>query len=335
LIAEAPNGTSNGSDFKLIRLDQKLPESYNPYFAGWSRSDLASETGVGIHHPRGAPKKISTYINPLVSSDYSSTGQNPDGMYWRVVWSETENGHGVTEGGSSGSPILDYTGKIIGTLTGGAASCSNLSGPDFYGKFSYHWESNGSTADAQLRPYLDPDNTGVQSLEGFGYGSRLQANFIADTTSLSVGGRVDFADMSNGEPESWQWFFSGGSPYQVNSEDPGYVVYDEYGSYDVKLIVRNGNISDTLLRKEYIRVTPNLYPVPADEWLTIDFGRREVEYINVEIYDVHGRMVRKLENSSTQTGIWTISVGDLQSGPYFLRIMTNVQEDQMPVVIIY
>jgi PKD repeat protein len=335
LIAEAPNGTSSGSDFKLILLDQKLPESYNPYFAGWSRSELASETGIGIHHPRGAPKKISTYINPLVSTDYSSTGQNPDGMYWRVVWSETENGHGVTEGGSSGSPILDYTGKIIGTLTGGAASCSNLSGPDFYGKFSYHWESNGPTSDAQLRPYLDPDNTGVQSLEGFGYGSRLQANFIADTTILSVGGRVNFTDMSSGEPESWQWFFSGGSPYQVNSKDPGSVVYDEYGSYDVKLIVRNGNLSDTLLRKEYIRVTPNLYPVPANEWLTIDFGRREVEYINVEIYDVHGRMVRKLENSYTQTGIWTISVGDLHSGPYFLRIMTNIQEDQMPVVVIY
>ena len=146
---------------------------------------------------------------------------------------------------------------------------------------------------------------------------------------------MKFTDMSSGEPESWQWFFSGGIPYQVNSQNPGSVLYDEYGSYDVKLVVSNGNISDTLLRKEYIRVTPNLYPVPADDWLTIDFGGREVEYINVEIYDVHGRMVRKLENSSTQTGIWTIGVGDLHSGPYFLRIMTNVQEDQMPVVIIY
>ena len=141
---------------------------------------------------KGAPKKISTYINPLVSVNYGQSGEDPDGMYWSVVWSETENGHGVTEGGSSGSPIFDNTGKIIGTLTGGAASCSNLSGPDFYGKFSYHWESNGNSADAQLQPYLDPDGTGAQSLEGFGYGSMLVANFSADTTSLSVGGRINF-----------------------------------------------------------------------------------------------------------------------------------------------
>jgi PKD repeat protein len=334
-LAAAPDGTSNGSDFKLIQLDQMVPESYNPYFAGWSRSGMVSQTGVGIHHPKGAPKKISTYINPLVSCDYGQSGENPNGMYWRVVWSETETSHGVTEGGSSGSPIFDNTGKIVGTLTGGAAACSNLSGPDFYGKMSYHWESNGISSDAQLQPFLDPDNTGVQSLEGFGYGSRLIANFSADTTSLSVGGSVLFADKSSGEPESWQWFFPGGDPSKVYSENPGNITYRDYGTYDVKLIVSNGTVSDTLMREKYIKVTPNLYPVPADETLTIDFGRREVEYIHVEIYDVYGSMVRKLENSSTTTGVWTISVGDLHSGPYFLRIMTNVQEDQMPVVVIY
>jgi PKD repeat protein len=334
-LAHAPDGTYNGSDFKLIRLDQKVPESYNPYFAGWNRSGLVSNTGVGIHHPRGAPKKISTYINPLVSSNYGEFAQNPDGMYWRVVWSETESGFGVTEGGSSGSPIFDNTGKIVGTLTGGAASCSNLTEPDFYGKMSYHWSSNGVSADAQLQPFLDPDNTGVSSLEGFGYGSRLVANFSADTTSLSVGGSVMFTDRSSGEPESWQWFFPGGDPYQVNTSTPGNIVYREYGSYDVKLVISNGTITDTLHRKNYIKVTPNLYPVPAEETLTLDFGRREVEFIEVEFYDAQGRMVRKYENYSAITGVWTISVDDLYSGPYFLRIVTNIQEDRMPVVVIY
>ena len=72
----------------------------------------------------------------------------------------------MTEGGSSGSPLYDSLGRIIGTLTGGLASCSNQEDPDYYGKFSYHWTSNGTADTAQLRPWLDPENTGVTSLNG-------------------------------------------------------------------------------------------------------------------------------------------------------------------------
>jgi PKD repeat protein len=333
LLAEAPYGTTLGSDFKLLLLDQDIPETYSPYFSGWSRSEYASPTGVGIHHPKGDIKKISTYISPLASSDYGSGGTNPEGMYWRVVWAETESGHGVTEGGSSGSPIFDNTGKIVGTLTGGGASCQALTEPDYYGKFSWHWDRNGSPGGAQLRPYLDPDNTGANSLGGFGYGSRLLANFEADTTTISIGGRISFDDKSDGEPESWRWAFSGGNPSIVTQQDPGYITYNQYGKYDVRLVVHDGLQSDTLTRKEYIRVTPNLYPNPTDNNLTIDFGGRQVEFIEIEAYDIYGRMAGKYENYSTTTGVWTVSLGNLRSGNYVLRIKTNVQEDKMPVII--
>ncbi len=333
LLAQAPSGTSSGSDFKLLELSQHIPDSYNPYFSGWNREEIASPSGVGIHHPTGDIKKISTYKSVLISTIYGSNSPDPSGYYWKVVWSETENGHGVTEGGSSGSPIYNNTGRIVGTLTGGGASCQDLLSPDFYGKFSVHWSSNGTSAESQLRPYLDPDNTGAQSMNGFGYGNRLIANFEADTTVISIGGQVRFFDSSGGEPESWNWAFSGGDPSRISVQNPPKVTYMDYGMWDVSLIVGDGLIADTLVRRNYIRVTPNLYPNPANEYVTIDFGKRQVNYIEVEVFDVWGRMARKYVNTSTTTGIWTVAIGDLQAGTYVLRITTNIMVDQLPLVV--
>ncbi len=55
---------------------------------------------------------------------------------------------------------------ILGQLTGGDASCSNLTGPDYYGKFSHSWDQIGDTDTTQLKPWLDPDNTGIEILGG-------------------------------------------------------------------------------------------------------------------------------------------------------------------------
>lgn len=160
----ASNNTGElGSDFFLVELTNEIPPTYNPYFIGWNRDGLGSDFGFTIHHPSGDIKKISTYSEPLTSASYS-TGITLG--YWRVSWIETQSGHGVTEGGSSGSPIFDEEGHLIGTLTGGQASCSALTSPDFYGKFSLHWEENGDNSDEQLAPWLDPDNTGQMKLGG-------------------------------------------------------------------------------------------------------------------------------------------------------------------------
>jgi len=333
LLAQAPFGTDAGSDFKLLQLNHKVPEGYNPYFAGWNWDGIFSQTGVGIHHPKGDIKKISTYASSLLSTIYGQTSEDPNGMYWKVVWAETVNGHGVTEGGSSGSPIFDNTGRIVGTLTGGFASCTELIAPDFYGKFSYHWASNGSPGDARLQPYLDPDNTGLQSLDGLSYGNLLTANFSADTTVISIGGQISFIDKSGGEPESWNWTFFGGNPGNYSGQDPVRISYLDYGVFDVSLLVGGGNLSDTLDRKNYIRVTPNLYPNPANESVTMDFGRRQLEFIEVEVFDMRGQLVRSYSTTSISSGIWKIPVGDIRAGTYILRIKTNIMEDRLPLVI--
>ena len=56
LVSEDIN---SGPDFALLELTSSIPDSYNPYYVGWSRSSLPPQEAVGIHHPGGDIKKIS------------------------------------------------------------------------------------------------------------------------------------------------------------------------------------------------------------------------------------------------------------------------------------
>lgn len=161
LRADSDDGGGNsGSDFALMEYTGTIPSSYNPYYNGWNAQTSASSNGVGIHHPAGDRKKISTYTTAL-----TTTGWGINNTHWRVYWAATANGHGVTEGGSSGSPLFDNQGRIIGTLTGGGSYCSQVPNPspDSYGKMSYHWTSNPGD---DLKVWLDPTNTGQLTLAG-------------------------------------------------------------------------------------------------------------------------------------------------------------------------
>ncbi len=156
-------GNITGSDFLLLQLNNTIPSGYNPYWNGWNANNTASSSGVGIHHPAGDPKKISTYTSALTSATYAGTNAN---THWQVVWAGTTNGHGVTEGGSSGSPIFNSSGLIVGHLSGGSSYCNALTAPDLYGKISYDWTQNSNTTGQKLKAWLDPGNTGALTLAG-------------------------------------------------------------------------------------------------------------------------------------------------------------------------
>lgn len=153
---------SSGSDFLLLELNGFVPTAYGAYFAGWSRS--VSTPGVCIHHPAGDLKKISTHIAPPQTTTWP--GSTTSNRHWLVNWMATANGHGTTEGGSSGAPLVNDQGLIYGMLSGGFSSCDDLTGADFFGKFSTAWEDDGTTNDLQLKPWLDPLGLNLTTLPG-------------------------------------------------------------------------------------------------------------------------------------------------------------------------
>ncbi|MDR0680992.1 MAG: T9SS type A sorting domain-containing protein [Dysgonamonadaceae bacterium] len=183
LATTAINGSSDGS---LLKINTPVPEDWEVYYNGWDAREIAAMSGVSIHHPNAYVKKISTFKNPLVSTGnipvkregrpLAITG--PD-AHWEVVWSPTENGHSVTYGGSSGSPIFNQDGLIVGTLTGGGAYCKTPHEVDLYGKFSCHWDKH-SNSQQHFKNYLDPDNTGTLTLGGYNpHGIVLEGKPIA------------------------------------------------------------------------------------------------------------------------------------------------------------
>lgn len=253
-VANGGNSGSTGSDFYLVELSQSVPDTYNPFYNGWDHSGTAPTSGVGIHHPSGDIKKISTYGTTLTTSDWNGSGVN---SHWRVTWDATTNGHGTTEGGSSGSPIFNQDGRIVGDLTGGGSDCSALTSPDYYGKFDWSWDQNGTTDQEKLQPWLDPANT-TQFIDGRNSCSLLTADFTANVTTINVGGTVTFTDASSGPNTitSWSWDFggTGANPLTQNTQGPHNVQYTAAGLYTVALTVGDGTSTDTETKTQYIEV---------------------------------------------------------------------------------
>jgi PKD repeat protein len=256
LKAHGGNGGQSGSDFYLVQLT--TAPTFNPFYNGWDRSTTGSASGVSLHHPDGDIMKISTYTGALSSSDYNGSGVQ---SHWRVVWAATVTNHGVTEPGSSGSPIFNASKRIVGDLTGGASYCTALNSPDYYGKISYSWDQNGTTAAVRLKDWLDPDNTNVMSLDGFycGGGSSLVANFSGNPLAVAVGGTVTFTDLSTGSPTTWAWSanpsagvtYAGGT--SAASQNPQ-MTFANAGLYSITLTASKTGSTDTETKTNYITV---------------------------------------------------------------------------------
>lgn len=161
------NATNSGSDFTLVTLDNLTPllvNQWDLYFAGWDRSDNAPTQSTGIHHPSGDVKKICRDNDAATKNTINFNG-NANAMMWRVAdWDV-----GVTEPGSSGSPLFDQNQRIIGQLCCGAAACSGTDdndAHDHYGRLGISWD--GANSGERLKDWLDPGSTGATTLNGRG-----------------------------------------------------------------------------------------------------------------------------------------------------------------------
>lgn len=143
------SGALELGDYSLLRLTGTLPNGVT--LSGWTSAD--PEVGAeitGIHHPTGDYKRISfgNKAEPIL------TRGRPESKYHTITWRE-----GVTEGGSSGSPIFNREGQIVGMLSGGPkppagqTECDLRPAFDWYGRFSVAYPA--------LQSYLEERTTGT------------------------------------------------------------------------------------------------------------------------------------------------------------------------------
>ena len=238
---------SGGSDGVLLRLNGNIPLEWDFYFNGWDRRNTAATNGVGIHHPSGDVKKISTFTGPVSSTRWNGNGAvGATNAHWSFAFTATVSGHGVTEGGSSGSPMFNQNGLVVGTLTGGNSACDNLNGSNVYGKLWYHWDATNQATGSgvitanRMMDYLDPLSTGMETLNGtYSVNNLPTAHFTASSANIYAIESIEYTDYSVGAT-SWQWTFQGGTPATFTGKTPPPIRYTTAGSFVTTLTINSG-----------------------------------------------------------------------------------------------
>jgi hypothetical protein len=150
--------TNKTGDFTLLQLADAAPSG--SAFLGWSTSEVASANQTPlfrISHPAGSPQAYSTH-----EVDASA----PTCRSWpRGSWIYSRDTFGATEGGSSGSPVVNAGGQVVGQLTGGCGfnvndTCDEVNNATVDGAFATYYDQVAQWLDPDTTPCTDADNDG-------------------------------------------------------------------------------------------------------------------------------------------------------------------------------
>jgi hypothetical protein len=161
------------SDYLLLKLNTSLAtlKRYGAVYAGWDNSysgGVYSHGTVYIGHPKGDVKKIAHDAHQPLSCDwYGNLGKTED--FLRVSWD-----YGITEEGSSGSPLFNKLHQVIGHLSHGDSDCNNPGEYDYFGFFYTSYKkgwfarwldplSLNTTFLSKFDPNVDESGTGSSS----------------------------------------------------------------------------------------------------------------------------------------------------------------------------
>lgn len=148
------------SDFAIFEIEEEIPCDWNVFLSGWNAGRKPSPEGFGIHHPSTDVKKISFYDKELETGCWSRCQEDKHDHWIVSRWAK-----GTTEPGSSGSPLYNHVGQIIGQLHGGSASCRNPNGYDSYGAL-YHSYNSTNSPTTSLIDHLNPKAANITELAG-------------------------------------------------------------------------------------------------------------------------------------------------------------------------
>ncbi|HKQ49401.1 MAG TPA: trypsin-like peptidase domain-containing protein [Phycisphaerae bacterium] len=138
--------TGKTADFTLLQLNSNPPSG--SVFLGWTTTAVANSNGVALHrvsNPNFGPQVYSTHTVDTSAPTCQGWARGP-----RIYSRDT---FGATDGGSSGSPVVNSADQVVGQLSGACGfnpgdPCDSSSNATVDGAFASYYSS--------VQPHLNP-----------------------------------------------------------------------------------------------------------------------------------------------------------------------------------
>ncbi|MBL4657416.1 MAG: choice-of-anchor J domain-containing protein [Flavobacteriales bacterium] len=135
-------------------------------------------------------------------------------------------------------------------------TCGTTNGDQIENYMSYANCQNMFSLDqsAEMNSVLSTTRSSLLNSDGCEPTAPPVADFTSNTTTVVVGGNVNFTDLTTGLPDTWSWSFTGGTPNTSSVKNPSSIVYSTIGTYDVTLTATNSLGTNSITKTAYIDV---------------------------------------------------------------------------------
>lgn len=348
------------SDFALLEL-QEQPQSgennfQDVFFNGWDRTENIPDNLIALHHPNGDYMKINT--------------DDDDLTIWSNHWLVRNWNTGTTEPGSSGSSLYNQDQRVIGQLHGQLPlNIDPFHEPcdpekeSIYGMISRSWLGGGTSA-TSLSPWLDPDNTGVETLDGIKMPLLKYGWIITNGQSFQ---RNAYSQMRIGSSNISQFTVQNGgnltlkagkeivirpctailsgSVFRAHIEELDcselVMLSDKESDYDASICSsQNPPMAKQVSNTKYnfysqtnIKIQPN--PFSEDTRISISLSNSDI--ITLTIYDILGNQIATLadgESLSAGNHNFSFSGQNINSGVYYVVMSSSTERISRPLMLI-
>ena len=266
-----------------------------------------------------------------------------------IVNSQTDeviSGIGVYVGeNTAAGPVADFTTENQYVPVGESTTFIDSSTGD---PETWEWTFEGgepSTSDLQSPPPIFYNEPGVFEVSltvtnGNGSSTETKTDYIfagyPPTADFSFNETfnfqetiIDFTDISENDPTSWDWTFEGGTPETSSEQNPEGVIYTVAGDYTISLVASNEFGTDSIAQTIYVDVLSNIseinkrefdiFPNPTSGKVNIKLNSVDADYI--KIHNTTGELI--YQNNNIPQGNIMIDLTRFENGIYFIEVSSK------------